>query len=82
MVVSDVIEMLTAKSESFGYQGGVGDLDSGKNPSGKSCHHVAIQASAWSSWVKEDVVEVVELVKTWRNFPNVEQIMHIYTSLI
>ena len=40
MVVSEVIEMLTAKTESFGYQGGVGDLDSGENPSGKSCHHV------------------------------------------
>ena len=40
MVVSEVIEMPTAKSESFGNQGGVGDLDSGENPSGKSCHHV------------------------------------------
>ena len=30
VVVTEVIEMLAAKSEGFGYQGSIGDLDSGE----------------------------------------------------
>lgn len=38
--------MLAAKKESFGYQGSVGDLDSGEDSSWKSCHCVEMKRLA------------------------------------
>ena len=45
VIVTEVIEMLTAKSEGFGYQVSIGDLDSSEDSSGERCHCVEIKGS-------------------------------------
>ena len=41
VVVSEVIKMLAAESESFGNQRGVGYFNTGEDSSWKNCHGVA-----------------------------------------
>ena len=45
MIVTEVIEMLAAKSEGFGYQASIGDLDSSEDSSGEGCHCVEMMGS-------------------------------------
>ena len=40
VVVGEVTEMLAAKIEGFGYQRGVGDLDSSEDSGWKICHDI------------------------------------------
>ena len=46
VIVTEVIEMLAAKSEGFGYQASIGDLDSSEDSSGEGCHCVEMKRSA------------------------------------
>lgn len=57
--------MLAAKKESFGYQGSVGDLDSGEDSSWKSCHYVEMKRLLRFPVRRRNVIEAAELIKTW-----------------
>lgn len=45
VIISKVIEILACKSEGFGYQASIGDLDSSEDSSGESCHCVEMRGS-------------------------------------
>ena len=45
VIVTEVIEMLAAKSEGFIYQASIGDLDSSEDSSGEGCHCVEMTGS-------------------------------------
>lgn len=60
VVVSEVIKMLAAKSESFGYQWGVGDLNTGQDSSWRSRHCVKMQVSAYFPLATAVIVEAAQ----------------------